>query len=252
MAHTLWHLFALAHTCFDALAVHPLARLHTARGFNWDGVAQLAGVEKQLAKAEAACAGVQARADGETAAHAALLAHVSRVESTAAAELRGHAASPPATMHALVATLRLLGKADAAFETWSRAARFFSEDELFADMAAYDAAAERDAAVWTRVRAAYKVVWGEGREAAEAKWAYEMPQTALGAVLMLFIKQARHPHYYLAVPRTVLQLIAGSLAAQRARTPALMAQAPPLHGCHISTSQLKACWRATQTQHMCS
>jgi hypothetical protein len=60
--------------------------------------------------------------------------------------------------------------------------------ELFDELAAYDAAQERDASVWKGVRAAYKAV--DKAKAAEV-WAFEMPETALGALLMLYIKAVR-------------------------------------------------------------
>lgn len=115
---------------------------------------------------------------------AAVKATVSASKDRALHELRCHVTSPLATMHILTATLRLLRRDPATFATWNRATRLFN-DTLFADLEAYDAAQERDVAVWKGVRAAYKAGNNAGA------WAYEMPETGFGALLMIFIKQVR-------------------------------------------------------------
>ena len=151
---------------------------------------QVARLEKQIAAASATKEAAGAKMARESACMARVKEHVAASKEAALAELRAHLVSPPATMHVLTATLRLLGKPEDTYATWTRAARHYFNDALFADLDAYDAAQERDVGVWRGVRAAYKAV---EPSTAPQQWAFEMPQTALGALLKVYIKQVRAP-----------------------------------------------------------
>lgn len=116
--------------------------------------------------------------------------------------------SPPATFAVLRATLLLLGCGPADVATWREASRQLNVG-LFERLAGYDAAQERDAALWARwggvlwgslgarwsinpppthcathrVRAAYKAV--QSHKDLER----ELPQSGLGALLLSWLKQ---------------------------------------------------------------
>jgi hypothetical protein len=143
---------------------------------------QIAKHDARIAMATTEVAALARSASSEAACMAAVKAAVAASKGTALHELRCHVTSPPATMHILTAILRLLRRDPPTFATWNCATRLFN-DTLFADLEAYDAAQERDAVVWKGVRAAYKAC-----DNAQA-WAYEMPETGFGALLLLYIKQ---------------------------------------------------------------
>jgi hypothetical protein len=59
----------------------------------------------------------------------------------------------------LKAVLHLLGRPPAIFDSWPKAQTLVGP-ELLQQLAAYDAAAARDGALWKRARACYKAVKG--------------------------------------------------------------------------------------------
>lgn len=73
--------------------------------------------------------------------------------------LRSSLVLPQATYHLLKAVLLLLGRQPASYDTWPKAQALVGP-ELFTALAAYDAQAARDMAVWGKVRACYKAVKG--------------------------------------------------------------------------------------------
>lgn len=146
---------------------------------------QLARLDKQIGIATAAQASAKSCCEREASCMAAIRGCMAERRETILRELNSHAVAPPATMHVLTAVLRLLGKPSGTFSTWNRAADYFNAG-LFEDLNSYNAEQPRDAAVWRSVRAAYKAV--DLAKAAE-QWTYEMPESAFGAFLKLYIKQ---------------------------------------------------------------
>lgn len=121
---------------------------------------------------------------------AAVKAAVSGSKAAALRELCSYATAPPATLHVLAAVLRLLRRDGATFATWNAAVRHTINEALFEELEGYDAEQDRDMEVWKGVRAAYKAV---DKDVAWGKWTYESPESAIGALLMLYIKQVwRH------------------------------------------------------------
>lgn len=103
-------------------------------------------------------------------------------------ELRSYFHAPPATWHIFKAIFRLLKRDGDLGKSWRQALSVI-DAPLFDDLAKFDITTDHDNASWKAVRCAYK---GSGEPAAALKrWQYEMPQSCMGAFLMLFIRQAR-------------------------------------------------------------
>jgi hypothetical protein len=85
--------------------------------------------------------------------------------------LRSGLVLPQATYHVLKAVLLLLGRQPATYDTWPKAQALVGP-ELFTVLAAYDAQAARDMAVWGKVRACYKAIKGgpAGGRLASGRW----------------------------------------------------------------------------------
>lgn len=109
---------------------------------------------------------------------------IHRVQGLAVQTLKLSLTPPPATYHVLKAVLLLLGRTPASVSSWRKCVTALSFD-LFDGIDRYDATASRDLDVWRQVRAAYKAVHDPAQLEAE------LPQSHLGALLLLFIKQVR-------------------------------------------------------------
>mmetsp|Transcript_34733 Transcript_34733/g.103036 ORF Transcript_34733/g.103036 Transcript_34733/m.103036 type:complete len:669 (-) Transcript_34733:669-2675(-) len=106
------------------------------------------------------------------------------VSGAALAALRNATSVPQGTFHTLKAVLHLLGKPQATMSNWKRAYEHLTPS-LFNELAAYDAAQERDPEVWKRVRCAYKAAPDA------AKLEAEMPDTHLGLLLLRYVRAVR-------------------------------------------------------------
>jgi hypothetical protein len=146
---------------------------------------QLNRLDKQIDTATTAQADAKSRTEREAACMAVIKGCMAERMDTSLRELSFHAVSPPATMHVLTAVLRLLGKPAGTFSTWNRASKYFTLS-LFEDLQVYNAEQPRNMGVWRSVRAAYKAI--DPVKAVE-QWVYEMPESAFGAYLKLYIKQ---------------------------------------------------------------
>lgn len=94
---------------------------------------------------------------------------------------------PQATFHVLKAVAHVLGKDPDTLHNWKRMYAHF-EPQFFADVVAYDAHAERDLDAWRRARECYK---GLPEEGAQQLLEREMPESHVGVVLLMWLKQAR-------------------------------------------------------------
>ena len=103
-------------------------------------------------------------------------------------EIRSYFHAPPATWHVVKALFRLLKRDGELGKSWRQALSVVGAP-LFADLAEFDITTEHDNASWKAVRCAYKAAGASA--AAMKRWLYEMPQSCVGAFLMLFIRQAR-------------------------------------------------------------
>ncbi|EFJ44886.1 radial spoke protein 2 [Volvox carteri f. nagariensis] len=147
----------------------------------------LAAIEKLTATADAAKeaeAHARSAVELEQQALAAIVQAATESSEVTLSSLQHLLTVPQATYHVIKALLHLLGRDPATFATWKRAYAHFTP-ALFEDMAAYDAAQERDMALWGRVRSCYKAV------ASAKKLETEMPNTMFGAMVLLYIKQVR-------------------------------------------------------------
>lgn len=79
---------------------------------------------------------------------------IAGVRGPALRALRMLPTSPPATLHALRAAALLLGRDPASLRTWREASKTLLGLKLFDDLAAFDAAAPIEPALWKR--------WGPG------------------------------------------------------------------------------------------
>lgn len=111
---------------------------------------------------------------------------VSAISGDAVRALRNASPSAPpmATFHMLRAVLVLLGKEPESLSTWVKAHKHF-EKATFETLVNYDATQDRDLALWKQVRSHYKSV------SDPAKLASEMPETHLGVLLLMHLKQVR-------------------------------------------------------------
>eukprot|EP00798_Chlamydomonas_sp_ICE-L_P000487 gene487-1893_t len=115
---------------------------------------------------------------------------VGAIKADAVYDLRHISATPQATFHVLKAVFHILGKDAESFKNWKRAYEHFTL-EVMDELINFDATAERDLAVWNKARSAYKGVVVEEAEGAPNKLEVEMPNTFLGVLLMMWIKQVR-------------------------------------------------------------
>ncbi|KAF8057245.1 RSP2 [Scenedesmus sp. PABB004] len=161
--------------------------------------------EELVSRAEAQLAAAERRAE----AGAAAAARARRRRSSWSSALAP--SSPPSTAAVLRGALLLLGRAPSALASWRELSAALTAG-LFDELGAFDATQDRDAALWGRVRAAYKVASARELER-------ELPQCGLGAMLLQWVKQSE-PSRRPQQPRPVLPGVPAPCARSRARGPA--------------------------------
>ncbi|KAF6264037.1 hypothetical protein COO60DRAFT_1624406 [Scenedesmus sp. NREL 46B-D3] len=166
--------------------------------------AELQHIHQRIAAGQVAADNAAAGLTLERNVLEAVVQSIRGVRGAAIHALKLFSSSPPATQHVLRAVLLLLERDPAALSSWREVLGQLHVG-TFDDLAAYDATQARDAALWKRVRAAYKAVQ-RSRDLEK-----ELPQCALGALLMQWLKQVR------CVARKAAALRDASAALQAAR-----------------------------------
>uniref|UniRef100_A0A383W448 Uncharacterized protein n=1 Tax=Tetradesmus obliquus TaxID=3088 RepID=A0A383W448_TETOB len=146
--------------------------------------AEVQHIEQRIAAGQVAANNAAAALTLEVNVLEAVVQSITSVRGAAIHALKLFSSSPPATQHVLRAVLLLLGRDPAALSSWREVSGQLHVG-TFDDLAAYDATQARDAALWKRVRAAYKAVQ-RPRDLEK-----ELPQCGLGALLLQWLKQVR-------------------------------------------------------------
>lgn len=111
---------------------------------------------------------------------------ISERQADALHELHSYFHAPAATLHVLKAIFRLLDHHADRSRTWSQMLEHINAS-LFDTLNAYNISTDCDDARWKEIRCAYK---GAGdTKKARSRWAYELPVSCLGSLLMLYIRQ---------------------------------------------------------------
>eukprot|EP00197_Chlamydomonas_leiostraca_P002620 CAMPEP_0202858342 /NCGR_PEP_ID=MMETSP1391-20130828/920_1 /ASSEMBLY_ACC=CAM_ASM_000867 /TAXON_ID=1034604 /ORGANISM="Chlamydomonas leiostraca, Strain SAG 11-49" /LENGTH=614 /DNA_ID=CAMNT_0049537255 /DNA_START=81 /DNA_END=1922 /DNA_ORIENTATION=+ len=156
-----------------------------------DPVSILKGEVKALEEQLKAAEDERAKATGLAEVAAKVLATINGAVTTAGEValpvLRHTRTVPQATFHVLKAVAHVLNKEPDTLKNWKRMFVHF-ELGFFAEVAAYDATADRDLDAWKRARVCYKGLPAEGAQKALED---EMPESHLGALLLMWLKQAR-------------------------------------------------------------
>eukprot|EP00775_Hariotina_reticulata_P001846 gene1846-2179_t len=145
--------------------------------------AHLQHCEQRLAAGKVAAANAEASLKVEKEVLAAVVKAITSVRGVALHALKLCTSSPPATFHVLRAVLLLLGREPDSVASWREVSVSQLHVGVFEELAAYDATQERDAALWKRVRSAYKAVQ------TTEDFVKELPQCGLGAMLLQWLKQ---------------------------------------------------------------
>ncbi|KAL6760286.1 hypothetical protein V8C86DRAFT_2556416 [Haematococcus lacustris] len=149
--------------------------------------AEIKALQEELAATEAAreqqAAGIEVAQAVLGLVKDSLLA----VGDSAAPALRLRRVVPQATFLVLKAVLHVLGKEQASFRNWKRCAAYFTP-QLFQELHEFDATQERNNAAWRAARCCYKALPEQG---AQAKMEAELPDSHLGVLLLLWLKQVR-------------------------------------------------------------
>lgn len=100
--------------------------------------------------------------------------------------LRNTRVVPQATFHVLKAVLHVLGKEADTFKNWKRVFMYFTAG-FFLELQQYNATQDRDLNTWKHARSCYKALGEDGVKKMEA----EMPDSQLGVLLLMWLKQVR-------------------------------------------------------------
>eukprot|EP00892_Ulva_mutabilis_P003140 jgi/Ulvmu1/12827/UM098_0008.1 len=145
-------------------------------------------LQKKVAGLEASLKELQKKLGNETQCMDLVKEHITERQAEALDELHSYFHAPAATSHVLKAVFRLLGHDAAHSHTWHQTLENINTN-LFDTLKSYSISTQCDDASWKAVRSAYKGA-GDAKQA-RSRWAYELPVSCLGSILMLYIRQAR-------------------------------------------------------------
>lgn len=142
---------------------------------------KICGLEEDLAR-------MQKNMERETQCMDILKERVAERQTDALDELHSYFHAPAATLHVLKAVFRLLHHDAAHSRTWHLMLEHINA-AFFDTLNAYDICTECDDARWKAVRSAYKGA-GDAKQA-KTRWAFELPVSHLGSILVLYVRQVR-------------------------------------------------------------